>query len=208
MKFIIFKVLQLLDKTEYKRYSKNVILGIKSLSDKAYSDLRDRVIKDRFVPIVIPPFKSPSSEDVIKALKSLGLKTRYPLKVKIEDKEIVTRPVAVGYGYVIKLEHIGSKKIHSRGVGPYVSKTLAPTVGKRRGGGAYIGEYDMYSLLSYDANTLIDEFFGPLSSDHATKNEMISEIIRTGETEFKESKTNTVREMFVQLMHAILLKSD
>ena len=105
----------------------------------------------------------------------MGLKPRYRLKLK--EFDIVTDPVAVGYVYEQKLEHMSSKKIASRGVGPYVSTTLAPTAGKKRGGGQQMGENDLYGLLSWDTPVLIDEFFGPLSSDHVTKNEMVSECI-------------------------------
>ena len=202
------KVLELLDATKDKKYTKNVLMKMKSLSDKAYDKLKDRINRDGFVPIIIPPFKSPSSQDIIKAMGLLGLKTKYPLKIKIDGKQITTSPVSVGYLYVLKLEHIGEKKIHSRGVGPYVAQTMTPTAGKKRDGGASLGEYDAYSILAYDADVLIDEFFGALSADHVTKNEMIAEIIRTGETSFKKPKTNTVRDMFVQMMHAIHLTTN
>lgn len=202
------KILNLLDTSQGKRYSNSLLLKIKSLSDTKYSELKNKVIRDGYIPIIVPPFKSPDIKTIIKAMDSIGLKTSYPLKIKIDDEVITTKPVGVGILYIIKLEHLSSKKIHSRGVGPYISKTMTPTSGKKRTGAAMIGEYDFYSLLAYDTPTLVNEFFGALSSDHISKNEQISEIIRTGETTYKEPKNNPVRDLFIQMMHAIHLESN
>ena len=106
-----------------------------------------------------------------------------------------------------KLEHMSEKKMSGRGVGSYVSSTFAPTRGKRKGGGQKIGELDMYSLLAWDCPTIIDEFFGPLSADHKIKNEMISEMINTGTTNYKESKADPVREKLDQLMLSIHIEN-
>ena len=137
----------------------------------------------------------------------LGLKARY--KLKLTDLKITTTPVALGYTYSQKLEHLSDKKIAARSIGGgYVSKTLAPTAGKKHGGGQKVGEYDIYSLLSWDCPTIIDEFFGPLAADHATKNEMVAEIVHTGKTTFREAKTNPVRDILSQYMLAIHLESE
>jgi DNA-directed RNA polymerase beta subunit len=205
----LFKnVLSLLDTSVGKRYMTRVITKLNSMSDISYKTLVDKVVTDGFVPIIVPPFKSPNEESVVKALKLVGGSTKYKLKFNIDGRNITTKPVSIGIIYVYKLEHLGDKKIHSRGIGPYMAKTLAPTQGKKNSGAAMIGEYDFYSLLAYDASTVIDELFGPLSSDHATKNEIVSEIIRTGDSGFRQSKTNPVSTMFKQYMRALHLKSD
>jgi len=203
---LLSKVIELLDTSNDKKYLKNLITKVKSLSDSAYKSFSIKMSEDRFFPIIIPPFKSPSKERLEAALSVLGMKTKYPLYLPEFNKK--TGPVSIGYMYVFKLEHIGEKKIHSRGVGPYVAGTSAPTAGKSRGGAAFCGEYDFYSLLSYDADIIIDEFYGPLSADHQTKNEMISDIIRSGETTFKKPKTNPTKDMFVQMMNSIHLTSN
>ena len=136
----------------------------------------------------------------------LGLKPAYPLK--LEEYNVKTEPVAIGYVYMQKLEHLSEKKMSSRGVGSYVSKTLAPTAGKRRGGGQKVGEYDMYSLLAWDAPHVIDEFFGPLSSDHTAKNQMIYEVIQNGETNMQKTTMNPVKDQLTQMMLAIHLESE
>lgn len=200
------KTIQLLDNSEDKKYVKNIIGKMKTISDSQYETIKNRVVEDRFFPIIIPPFNSPSAENIMDALSVLGMKTKYPLTIPEYNKK--TRPVSLGYMFIFKLEHLADKKLHARSVGPYVSGTMAPTGGKSREGGVFCGEYDLYSLIAYDADILIDEFFGPLSSDHISKNEMYSDIIRTGETSFREPKTNPVKEIFIQMMNSIHLTSD
>lgn len=201
------RVLTFMDGTNNKDYSKSVIQKTKAMSDEQYKKMVSQIKECGFMSIIAVPFKSPTRDDILKALSILGLKPRYPLKLH-KHGDMVTDPVAVGYIYEQKLEHMSAKKIASRGVGPYVSTTLAPTAGKKHGGGQQLGENDLYGLLAWDTPVVIDEFFGPLSSDHVTKNEMISEIIQTGKTNFKEYKTNPVKDRMSAYMLAIHLKSE
>lgn len=200
------RVLILLDGTDNKEYSKATIQKIKSMSDNQYKKLIGQIKTRGFIPIIAVPFKSPTRENILNALTILGLKPRYPLKLK--EFNITTDPVAIGYIYMQKLEHMSAKKIASRGIGPYVSTTLAPTAGRKHGGGQKMGENDLYGLLSWDTPILIDELFGPLSSDHVTKNEMVSEIIQNGKTEFKQYKTNPVKDRLAAYMLASHLESE
>ena len=200
------RTLDLLDGTDNKEYSKTVIKKLKSISEQQYSHIKEQVKNDGYLPIIIPPFKSPSRKSVIDALTVIGLKPHYPLE--LPEFKVKTSPVGVGVVFVQKLEHMSGKKLASRGVGPYVSTTLSPTAGKRRGGGQKIGESDLYGLLSWDCPILIDEFFGPMSGDHITKNEMVSEIVQSGTTEFRQPKTNPVKERLGAFMLAIHLESE
>jgi len=202
------EVLKILDRTEGKIYSKNVISGLKKLGDKEYERIKAYYKEKRFIPIISPPFKGPKKEDILKALSFLSLKPAYKLRIPEFGNKLTDDEIGVGYIYIFKLEHLSEKKLHARSTGPYVAKTLAPTGGKKRGGGASLGELDLYSLLAYDLKYLIDEFYGPLSNDHKAKNNMISEIVRTGEASFQESKEDPTRDMFVQYMSAIHLISE
>lgn len=200
------RVLDLLDGTDNKEYSKNIIQKLQSVSNQQYDKIVDQIKNDGFLPIIVPPFKSPPRKDIIDALGVIGLKPHYPME--LPEFKIKTSPVGVGVVFVQKLEHMSGKKLASRGVGPYVSTTLSPTAGKRRGGGQKIGESDLYGLLSWDCPVLIDEFFGPMSGDHITKNEMVAEIVQTGTTEFRQPKTNPVKERLGAFMLAIHLESE
>jgi len=201
---ILTRVMNELDNTQEKTYSKSLIRWFKSINDKQYKQLQDKQKKTGFFPIIMPPFKSPPRDRIIKAMGILGLKDRY--KLKIPEYNRTTDPVAVGYMYYHKLEHVSEKKIHARGVGPYTSRTFAPTAGKKASGGNKIGEFDLYSLFSWDCPTLIDEFYGPISSDHGTKNEMISDIIHGGKTDFKKSKGGAEKDLFYQMMVGLHLE--
>ena len=198
--------LSLLDNTDGFHYSKSSITKLKSMSDPMYRDMVAQIKSSGFVPLVFPPFKTPPRDNILKALRVLGLKTKYPLMLPTFNNKI-TDPISVGYLYVNKLEHMSDKKISARSTGSYATGTLAPTAGAKRGGGQKIGEGDLYSLLAWDVPVLLDELFGPQSSDHGVKNELISEIVQKGDTTFKVSRQNPVKEIFSQYMSAILLKS-
>ena len=114
--------------------------------------------------------------------------------------------VPVGYMYMYKLEHIGSLKIHSRSTGPVTGKTRQPTAGKRREGGQRMGELDTYSLISYNAPNLLAEFFGPLSDDTVTKNEIISDIIQGGSAQYREPKISPGKDLLNSYFNALLLE--
>jgi len=138
-------------------------------------------------------------------MKILGLKSAYLLT--LPEFNIKTKnPVPVGYMYISKLEHIGSEKVFARSTGPVAEKTRQPVAGRRRGGGQRIGESDTYAILSYNCPILLSEFFGPLSDDHVTKGEIISDILHTGGASFRPAKITPAKDLlnsyFVSLMLA------
>jgi hypothetical protein len=67
-----------------------------------------------------------------------------------------------------------------------------------------MGELDTYSFISYNCPNLLAEFFGPLSDDHKTKNEILSDIIQTGHAGYRPAKSSPVRDLlnsyFISLM--------
>jgi DNA-directed RNA polymerase subunit beta len=163
-----------------------------------------QINQKKAVPIIIPPFKAPSHREIQSVLKMLGLKPGY--KLFIPEYNTKTRSdVPVGYMYIYKLEHIGDLKIHSRSTGPVKPKTLQPTAGKRRGGGQRMGEAETYSLISYNCPALLAEMMGPLSDDHITKNEIVSEIVQTGGAGYREPKINPAGEVLESYFTAMML---
>lgn len=200
------KILKLLDGSEGKTYSETLLKGVKSLSDTAYKNMVEEIKKTGFIPLMFPPFKSPPRENIIEALKVLGLKPRYP--VYIPEYDVKSTPVAVGYTYVQKLEHLADKKHSSRSTGPYQGMFREATAGKKRGGGQKFSEYEIFALLSKECPAVIEEFFGPLSSDHTAKNTMISNIINNGSTELLRSKANPAKEIMSNYFTAIHLTSE
>lgn len=202
---LVFKtILPLLDNTKNKEYSKGIIASLTSLSDRQFLQLVDSIKTRGFVPIIIPPFKAPKPEQIKDALKLLGLKSGYKLLLP-EFSTRTASEVPVGYMYMTKLEHIGALKLHARSTGPMTSKTMQPTAGKRQEGGQRLGELDTYSIISYNSTKLLSELMGPLSDDIASKNEMISEIITTGEARFKYTKSSPAKDLLAAYMIGLML---
>jgi hypothetical protein len=51
----------------------------------------------------------------------------------------------------------------------------------------------------------LSEFFGPLSDDHATKNEIISDIIHIGSAPYREAKTSPIRDLVTAYVTGMML---
>lgn len=200
---LLQKVLPLLDKDSTNKFSSKMINNFKAISDKKFNELIMNIKNKKFFPIIIPPFKAPKFNGIQSALRVLGLETKYNLNLP-EFNTKTKNKVPVGYQYISKLEHIGDLKIHSRSTGPVTGKTMQPTAGKRAMGGQRLGELDSYALMSYDCPFLLSEFFGPLSDDHITKNEIIADIVQTGSAKFRPPKSNPTKDLlnsyFVSLM--------
>lgn len=196
--------LKIIDGTPNQQYSTNLISRLKSMSDLEYKKYVVKSAENNgFIPIMVPPFKSPSRKALLSALHYLGLKPNY--KTRLKDGRM-TKEVSVGYMYVYKLEHQGDKKIQSRSTGGYTTGTLEPIAQGARGKASKSGEYDIYSLLAWDCPVLIDELLGPMSNDHKSKNELIAEIINTGKGSFKISKSNPTKDLFYQYLTAMHLE--
>lgn len=197
-------VLTKLDTSPGKQFASSFIKNINGLGPKQFKAMVDQIKISKSVPLIIPPFKAPSHKDIADALKVLGLKTGYKLKLP-EYNTTTKNNVPFGYVYMSKLEHIGANKIHSRSTGPMVSKTSQPTGGKRKEGGQRIGEGDTYALLSYNCPTVLSELMGPLSDDVATKKEIESDIIQTGSAEFRETKVSPTKDLLNAYFIALML---
>ncbi len=200
---LLNKVLPKLDMTKNKEFSKSLISKFKAMSSTMFKKFIDQVKASGTMTILIPPFKAPAYKEILAAMKELKLKAGYKLKLP-EYGATTQYPVALGYMYVIKLEHLADEKLHVRSTGPVTSKTFQPTAGKRKEGGLRMGELDTYSFISYNCPALLAEFFGPLSDDHVTKNEILSDIIQTGGAQYRSPKEAPVRDLlnsyFVSLM--------
>ena len=200
----IYKTLSLLDTSQNKEYTKIYAKGLASMSDTKFRDYYDQIIKTGFVPIIIPPFKAPSYEMILQAIKMVGAKPAYYLHLP-EFSVNTYRPVGCGYMYFQKLEHMSDMKIHSRSVGPTVSKTLQPTGGKSREGGQRVGELDTFALISYDCMHILGELFGPMSDDHVSKGEMISDIIAKGQTDYRQPRRAPALDLLDSYFKALML---
>ena len=202
---IMKDVLGMLDKTSNKEHTTKMIGNLNRMSDSQFKLMVDQIKSSNVVPIVVPPFKSPANKEIMAAMKYLNLKPSYHLTLP-EFNTKTKNPVAVGYLYLAKLEHIGDMKLHVRATGPTVGKTLQPSAGKRREGGQRMGEGDTWALLSYNATIALSEFFGPMSDDIKTKNEIITDIIQTGKADFRETQASPTKDLLNAYFTGMMLE--
>jgi DNA-directed RNA polymerase subunit beta len=205
---LITEVLTVLDRTENKKLSKQMISAIKGMSDKAYAQYIQKIENTNYYfPIIVPPFQEPSNTDVVKAMKLVGAKASYILKLP-EYGTNSQYPIAVGYLYYKKLEQQSGIKMSARSTGLIDPRTKQATAGKKAGGGQKIGELDSWSIINHGAINVLREFFGPLSDDHITKNQIVSDIIQTGTAEYRTPRSSPTREVFYVYLKSMMLEPD
>jgi DNA-directed RNA polymerase beta subunit len=193
-----------LDNTEKRVFSNSMINNLLKLSDTQFKRMVDQIVTNKSVPIIVPPFQAPKAPQIMAALKLLGLKPAYPMYLPRYNTK-TQKEVPFGYVYMTKLEHIGELKLHSRSTGPTKAKTGQPTEGKRKEGGQRMGEGDTWGLASYNATTVLAEFFGPMSDDLSSKNAVITDIIQTGSAAYRDTKTSPTRDLLKAYITAMML---
>lgn len=95
--------------------------------------------------------------------------------------EPFSQKVAVGYGYIMKLEHLAEDKMHARSTGTYSLITQQPLGGKAQFGGQRFGEMEVWALEAYGAAHTLQEMLTIKSDDVQGRAEAYSKIVR-GET--------------------------
>jgi DNA-directed RNA polymerase subunit beta len=89
-------------------------------------------------------------------------------------------PVAVGYMYIIKLDHLVDDKIHARATGPYSMITQQPLGGKAQFGGQRFGEMECWAMQAYGAAYTLQELL-TIKSDDVVGRVKVYEAIVKGE---------------------------
>jgi DNA-directed RNA polymerase beta subunit len=204
---LIKKVYGPLDKSPNKKATERLVANLSRLSSTRYNQLVEQVKKSGFYPIIIPPFKAPSHTDVRASLKVLGLQPSYKLTLP-EFNTKTAQPVPVGYMYIAKLEHMADAKVFGRSTGPVSGKTGQPTAGKRNEGGQRLGELDTYSFISYNCPAVLAEFMGPLSDDYLTKEEILADVIKNGNAEYREAKISPARDLLNSYFISLMLERE
>ena len=129
--------------------------------------------------VASPVFNGIKNEEIEKELKKAG----YPVsgKMRIYDGETgepYPEPVAVGYMYVMKLNHLVEDKIHQRSIGPYSLITQQPLGGRAQFGGQRFGEMEVWALEGYGAAYLLQEMLTIKSDDVPGRTNAYEAIIR------------------------------
>jgi len=91
--------------------------------------------------------------------------------------ESFSRPVTVGYKYLLKLHHLVDDKIHARSIGPYSLVTQQPLGGKAQFGGQSFGEMEVWALEAYGAAYTLQEMLTVKSDDVSGRTKMYKNIV-------------------------------
>ena len=94
--------------------------------------------------------------------------------------EPLPEEIAVGYLYVLKLNHLVDDKIHARSTGPYSMITQQPLGGKAQFGGQRFGEMECWAMQAYGAAYALQELL-TIKSDDVLGRVKVYEAIVKGE---------------------------
>ncbi len=92
--------------------------------------------------------------------------------------EAIDQEVAVGYIYMMKLNHLVANKIHARAVGPYSLITQQPLGGKAQYGGQRFGEMEVWALEAYGAAYTLQELLTVKSDDVQGRTKIYENLVK------------------------------
>ncbi|WP_184608095.1 DNA-directed RNA polymerase subunit beta [Sphaerisporangium krabiense] len=120
-------------------------------------------------------------------------------------------PIAVGYMYILKLNHLVDDKLHARSTGPYSMITQQPLGGKAQFGGQRFGEMEVWALEAYGAAYALQELL-TIKSDDVVGRVKVYEAIVKGENipepGIPESFKVLIKEMQSLCLNVEVLSSD
>jgi DNA-directed RNA polymerase subunit beta len=120
-------------------------------------------------------------------------------------------PIAVGYIYILKLNHLVDDKIHARSTGPYSMITQQPLGGKAQFGGQRFGEMECWAMQAYGAAYALQELL-TIKSDDVLGRVKVYEAIVKGENipepGIPESFKVLIKEMQSLCLNVEVLSSD
>jgi DNA-directed RNA polymerase subunit beta len=120
-------------------------------------------------------------------------------------------PVAVGYLYMLKLNHMVDDKIHARSTGPYSMITQQPLGGKAQFGGQRFGEMEVWALQAYGAAYALQELLTIKSDDVSGRVKVYEAIVKGDnipEPGIPESFKVLIKEMQSLCLNVEVLSSD
>ncbi len=128
---------------------------------------------------IVPPFVGASEEEIKSELTKAGFSETGKMKlVDGRTGEAFEQDIAVGYMYILKLEHMVEDKIHMRSIGPYSLITQQPLGGRAQNGGQRFGEMEVWALLGYGAAYTLREMLTIKSDDIMGRSAAFDSIVR------------------------------
>ncbi len=130
--------------------------------------------------VVAPSFAGVTEKEIQKELHELDAPGRgftQPLYDGVTGEKIGDN-IAVGYMYLMKLEHMVEGKLHYRSTGKYSLVTRQPLRGRSRGGGQRVGEMEVWAFLGYGAAHTLREILTIKSDDVRGRSNAFDSIVR------------------------------
>ncbi|MFN3262079.1 MAG: DNA-directed RNA polymerase subunit beta [Pikeienuella sp.] len=199
------------------RKAMEVAYGAETLAEATADMSEDEFVEAaqnvrRGVPIATPVFDGAKEADVNEALRKAGFnESGQSTLYDGRTGEAFSRPVTVGYKYILKLHHLVDDKIHARSTGPYSLVTQQPLGGKAQFGGQRFGEMEVWALEAYGAAYTLQEILTVKSDDVAGRTKVYESIVK-GEDNFEagvpESFNVLVKEIRSLGLNVELLDSE
>ena len=133
---------------------------------------------------IVPPFIGATVDEIKEELVKAGF--RDDGKMRLYDGltgDAFDQNIAVGYMYILKLNHMVEDKIHMRSVGPYSLITQQPLGGKAQGGGQRFGEMEVWALEGYGAAHILREMLTIKSDDILGRSGAFDSIVKGNDIE-------------------------
>lgn len=128
---------------------------------------------------IVPPFAGATDKEIKDELSKAGWNQNG--KVQLYDGrtgEAFKQETAVGYMYMLKLDHMVEDKIHMRSIGPYSLITQQPLGGKAQGGGQRFGEMEVWALLGHGVAYTLREMLTVKSDDIQGRSAAFDAIVK------------------------------
>ena len=180
-----------------KTYNDEQFKLIEKMNDKDLLNLAEKLKNG--VPMGTDVFDGAREADIKNLLSIAGLnETGQEYLTDGRTGERFSRPVTVGYKYILKLHHLVDDKIHARSIGPYSLVTQQPLGGKAQFGGQRFGEMEVWALQAYGAAFTLQEMLTVKSDDVSGRTKVYESIVRGDdnfETGVPESFNVLVKEL-------------
>ncbi len=130
------------------------------------------------VPMATPVFDGASEPEIKELLKLADLPESGQMTLYDgRTGDAFSRPVTVGYMYMLKLNHLVDDKMHARSTGSYSLVTQQPLGGKAQFGGQRFGEMEVWALEAYGAAYTLQEMLTVKSDDVPGRTKMYKNIV-------------------------------
>lgn len=154
----------------------------------------------------IKKLKKKLYETSLKTKKKWIFNANFFGKTKVFDGKTGKRykeNITVGYAYILKLIHMSSEKINTRGIGPYSLVTKQPLKGKIKNGGQRLGEMEIWSLEAFGSAYNLQEVISIKSDDYTNKYQTIFAIIEN--KKLPKPKVSETLKIFILELQGINL---